>query len=115
MYKKYVILIGILLLMFSLCSCNGYISPGINDFSCKLSGDYTLYHAHETYVTKNTKENSTKFVIDDNVIGIACNDEDYVKETERLSNLKSIGEYLPIGFDAKPGNATRKAFNNGEL
>lgn len=99
----------------------------------------------------------------------SCNDEDYAKETERLSNLKSKGEYLiygatgfnyevcavhpvsndgymyaladkennrfiyveinfcnyfcdidyesiidkkylPIGFDAKPGNATRKAF-----
>lgn len=103
-----------------------------------------------------------------------CDDEDYLKETERLSKLNSSKDYfiysatgfnypvcavfadkyygyryaladkennrliyveinfcnyfsdieyekvidkkhLPIGFDAKPGNATRKSFDNGEM
>ncbi len=70
MYKKHVLLFNILLLIFSLCSCSGYISPGINDFSCKLSGDYNLYHAHETFITKGK---SAGVVIDENVIGIAWN------------------------------------------
>jgi uncharacterized lipoprotein YehR (DUF1307 family) len=83
MYKKYVVLIGVLLLIFSLCSCDEYISPGINDFSCKLSGDYTLYHAHESHVTKNTKENSTKYIIDNNVIGIAWNDNFILAEQSK--------------------------------
>lgn len=100
----------IVLLLFSSCSDQGYISPGVNDYSFKLSGGYVYYHAgnNEPNIVSQLSDAKGNIVVDggvgklawdENIILIQRDDHQYY--VIDVANDKIYGPSSKSKFDEK--------------